>query len=323
MSTALAGVAHDIRSRALGWLHTHRQLGALDGGDITGNTDGYKALAETGLAASLVLRDGTAGSREATLARELLDFSWAQLKEGALLYERLLRHPLATDTIEGYAHFARAGYRHPGLERLIPHHAALGAAHVVEHVPNRRLAVANALRLTGHDGGAGAPDWQTSARATWLGGTPAPWYIDWMTGYHVTHTVFHLTDWGRWPGGLPGDMAAYLTRWLPVWTDIWTETCQWDLVGELLLVGSCLPAPYAEPDDWRRLAELQHADGLLPRDDQPVDDDAVTRFHDHQHTTIVAAIAASVALARALDTPAAGAPAIGTPATSTPDSPTP
>jgi hypothetical protein len=309
VSTALAGIAHDIRSRALGWLHTHRQLGALDGGDIDGDTEGYKALAETGLAACLVLRDGAAGSRERALARELLEYSWAQLKEGALLYERLLRRPLATDALESYAHFARAGCRHPGVERLIPHLAAMGAARFVEHVPNRRLAVANALRITGHDRGAGAPDWRTLARATWLGGTPAPWYIDWMTGYSVTHTVFHLTDWGRWPGGLPGDVAGYLTRWLPVWTDVWAETCQWDLVGELLLVGSCLPEPYAELDDWRRLAELQHADGLLPRDDQPVDDDPVTRFQDHQHTTVVAVLAATVALARALDAPATGTPA--------------
>ncbi|WP_415925481.1 DUF6895 family protein [Streptomyces sp. ME19-01-6] len=57
------------------------------------------------------------------------------MKEGALLYERLLRHPLATDVLECYAHFARTGHRHPGLERLIPHFAAMGAAHVVEHVP--------------------------------------------------------------------------------------------------------------------------------------------------------------------------------------------
>ncbi|WP_246111629.1 DUF6895 family protein [Streptomyces hawaiiensis] len=277
--------------------------------------DAYKALAETALTAGLILRDGAASSREATLARELLDFCWTELKEGALLYEQLLRHPLATDAFECYGHFARAGYSHRGLERLTSHLAAAGTAQAVEHVPNRRLAVANALRITGHDRGAGAPDWETLTRATWLGSTPPPWHIDWMTGYAVTHTVFHLTDWGRLPHALPGDVTAYITRWLPVWTDVWTETCQWDLVGELLFIGSCLPEPYAEPDDWRRLAEIQHEDGLVPRDDQPVDDAPATRFQDHHHPTVVAAIAATIALTRALDsmgTSAASATAPGT-----------
>jgi hypothetical protein len=302
MRSALAQTAHDIRSRALRWLHTHRSLGALEG-DVEADTETYKELQETALVASLILRDGAAGGEERTLARELLDFSWRQFEDGALLYERMLRRPVATDALEGYGCFARAGYRHPGVELLIPHFAAMGTAEAVEHVPNRRLAVTNALRITGHDHGVKAPHWETLTRATWLGSTPEPWFIDWMTGYCVTHTVFHLTDWGRHPQGLPDDVVSYLVRWLPVWTDIWVESCQWDLVGELLIVGSCLPEPYGEMSDWQRLAEIQHADGLVPRDDQPVDDDPVTRFRDHQHPTIVAAIAGTLALARALDTP--------------------
>ncbi|MGP4111403.1 DUF6895 family protein [Streptomyces sp. 4N509B] len=303
MTTDLARIAHEVRSRALGWLHTHRRFGALTGEDLSENLDAYKALGETALTACLVLRDGAAGSRDRSLARELLEFCWAQVGEGALLYERLLRHPLTTDAVEFYVPFARSGLRHPGLERLIPHLAAAGTAQIVEHVPNRRLAVANALRVTGHDRGAAALAWETLTRATWLGGTPQPWHIDWTTGYAVTHTVFHLTDWGRRPSGLPDDIVAYLTRWLPVWLDVWTEARQWDLVGELLVADCCLPAPRAEVDDWRRLADLQHPDGLTPRDGQPVEDDPATRFRDHQHTTIVAAIAATVALARVLGDP--------------------
>lgn len=314
MSTALARLAHDVRSRALGWLHTNRRLGALRDHDVAADLDAYKALGETAMAAGLVLRDGATGSHESALARELLDFCWTQMEDGTPLYERLLRNPLATDALEIYGHFAEAGYRHPGMERLIPHLAAAGTAEIVEHVPNRRLAVANALRITGYDRDGRVPDWGRLTRATWLGSTPAPWNIDWMTGYAVTHTVFHLTDWGRLPDYLPGDVSAYLTRWLPVWTDIWTETCQWDLVGELLLVGSCLPEPYAEVDDWRRMAALQHDDGLMPRDGQPVDDDPATRFRDHHHPTVVAAVAATVALARALNAPAPAASAPSDPA---------
>ncbi|GGT00540.1 DUF6895 family protein [Streptomyces violaceus] len=301
MSTALAQTAHDVGSRALHWLHAHRQAGALDGRDLAGDMEAYKALLETALAASLVLRDGASGSEQCALAHELLDFAWAQLKDGTLLYERLLRQPLATDAVEGYAHFARVGYRHTGMERLITHFAATGTARTVEYVPNRRLAIANALRVTGHD--QSADDWERLTRATWLGSTPQPWHLDWMTGYAITHTVFHLTDWGRDPRGLPDDLAAYLALWLPVWTDVWAETGQWDLVGELLIIGSCLPEPYVELGDWQRLAEVQHADGLVPRDDHPVDDDHATRFQDHQHPTIVATVAGTIALTRALNTP--------------------
>jgi hypothetical protein len=309
MSTALAPLAHLIRSRALDWLHTHRRLGALpEGAGLDEDLDAYKAVAEVALAAALTLRTGTAGSRERTQAGELLDFGWGQLRQGALLYERLLHHPLTTDPLESYSHFATAGYRHPGLEELIAQLAASGVAPAVECVPNRRLAIANALRTTGHDRGANTPDWPALSRATWLGNTLQPWLIDWETGYDMTHTVFHLTDWGRLPGALGEELTAYLGRWLPVWTDVWSEARQWDLVGELLIVGGCLPEPYAETQDWRDLAGLQHPDGLVPRDGDQVGDDPATRFADHQHTTLVAVIAATVVLDRDLDA-FAGSPA--------------
>ncbi|MFF8883150.1 DUF6895 family protein [Streptomyces flaveolus] len=301
MSTALAEIAHDIRYRALGWLYTHRQRGALVGNDLAQDMDASKALAETAVAASVILRGGTAGSQESAWAQALIQFAWAELKEGALLYERALHHPMATDVLEAYGHFARAGYRHPGLDRMIPHMAMCGAAHVPEYQPYQRLAAASALRLSGHDHGLNASDWHRWATDTWLGRTPAPWLLDWSTGYAVTHTVFHLTDWGRDPAGLPRNMAAYLTRWLPVWTDVWSEVCQWDLVGELLFVGCCLPEPSTELGDWQHLAEIQHSDGLMPADSQDVDDDPAVRFTEHQHSTIVAAVASTTALTRALD----------------------
>jgi hypothetical protein len=210
MSTAQAPLAHLIRSRALDWLHTHRRLGALpEGAGLDEDLDAYKAVAEVALAAALTLRTGTAGSRERTQAGELLDFGWGQLRQGALLYERLLHHPLTTDPLESYSHFATAGYRHPGLEELIAQLAASGVAPAVECVPNRRLAIANALRTTGHDRGANTPDWPALSRATWLGNTLQPWLIDWETGYDMTHTVFHLTDWGRLPGALGEELTAY------------------------------------------------------------------------------------------------------------------
>ncbi|MEU1054304.1 DUF6895 family protein [Streptomyces sp. NPDC005876] len=301
MSGDAARTTHTAGSRALGWLHRHRRLGALAGEDPDTRLDTYKALGETALTACLVLHHGAAGSRERVLARELLEFCWSELDEGLVLYQRLLRHPLATDPVELYGHLAGAGLRHPGMERLLPHFAAVGTARIVEHVPNRRLAVANALRMAGHGHRLEGTEWHRLTRATWLGNLPVPWQIDWATGYAVTHTVYHLTDWGRRPDGMPHDMTEYFSRWLPVWLDIWSETRQWDLVSELLLAGLCLDEPYDPADDLRRLAEQQHEDGLMPSDGRPVGDDPVTRFQDHQHTTLVAAATMTLALARSLD----------------------
>jgi hypothetical protein len=310
MSTVDARLAHDVAARGLEWLHTHRARGAFDetpSADLDGRAqETYKALGETALAASLVRRSGAAGTRELALADALLDFCWEQLGHGGLLYERQLRHPLLTDPLETYALFARAGRHHPALHELLTHRATLRGPLAAEVLPNRRLAVANATRVAGlDDSGTTAHALPVLTRATWLGSRPEPWLIDWMTGYAVTHTVFHLTDWGRLPGGLPEDLAAYLALWLPVWTDIWAEIAQWDLVGELMIVGCCLPEPYADPADFARLASIRHGDGMVPRDGQPVATDPGARFADNQHTTVVAVIAGVLALTRALDEPAA------------------
>ncbi|ONI87683.1 hypothetical protein ALI22I_20970 [Saccharothrix sp. ALI-22-I] len=300
MSTAVAHAAHEISSRAITWLHANRHLGGFPSettADLGDPDSVYKPLSETVLLSSLVLREGVAGPGEAQHARELLDFAWQQVREGDLLYERQLRHSVLTDPLETYAHFARSGKRHEGLEELLAHSAALGA--LTEVMPNRRLAVANARRIVGIGDG---EDWAELTRVTWLGATPQPWAIDWMTGYCLTHTVFHLTDWGARPEDMPEDLADYVATWLPVWIDIWSEVEQWDLVAELLIVGVCLPEPLFQEADWKRLAGVQHADGLVPRDGAPVDDDPLQRFSDQQHPTIVAAIAGTLALSRLLST---------------------
>jgi hypothetical protein len=297
--TAVTAVAHEVASGALTWLAANRGLGDLPGGEFDfADPDGqYKPLGEAALAASLVLREGVSGTAELQAARDLVDHSWTQFREGDLLYERSLQHTLNTDATEFYGSFVRAGYRHDRLDRLLRHTFALKSPHAAELVPNRRLAVANAVRLIGLPDRA---DWPALIDATWLGAMPEPWTIDWATGYHVTHTVFHATDWAATPAGLPPAIAAYLADWLPVWADIWRETAQWDLLGELLIVGACLEEPWTDPDAWTALAAAQLSDGLLPRDGEPVDEDPALRYGNHQHPTIVAAVAGCLTVSRTL-----------------------
>ncbi|QQQ76883.1 hypothetical protein IOD16_39060 [Saccharothrix sp. 6-C] len=299
--TTVVHVAHDVAAGALGWLHANHELGAFEDdaaiADLNDPDEAYKPLCELGLASSLVLREGVAGTAEQRAASELLDFSWKQMHEGDLLYERQLRHALLTDPLETYVHYARSGLRHEALEQVLAQCSV--ADSMTEVLPNRRLAVANAHRVLGVHRD---DDLVMMLRQTWLGRTPQPWALDWYTAYYMTHTVFHLTDWGALPGDLPPDVVEYLENWLPAWIDVWAEAEQWDLLGELLIVGACLPEPRCERAEWELFARAQHADGFLPRDSGPVDDDPRKRYHDHQHTAVVATIAGTLTLSRLFGT---------------------
>ena len=303
MNGGVLGTAQRIGSQALSWLRDSAHFGALPDTtvDFADPDNAYKPLGETALAASLVLREGVGGPAELRTSRDLLDQAWAQLRHGDFLFERQLRHPMVTDPVETYAHFVRGGHRHPGLDRIAEHLGGLASTRAVEMMPNRRLGVANAHRVIGSGcGPADDGDWAAMAADTWLGASPEPWVIDWMTGYNMTHTVFHLTDWGARPDGLPEPLAAYLRDWLPVWADVWQEVAQWDLLGELLIVDACLPEPVCDPRTWDRLAQVQHPSGLLPRDAEPVTEDPRQAFKDHEHTAVVAVVASTLTLSRAL-----------------------
>jgi hypothetical protein len=296
--TTVVHIAHDVTAGALGWLHAHRELGAFEDdatADLNDPNGVYKSLCELALVSSLVLREGVAGTAEQVAARELLEFTWGQLRDGDLLYERQLRHALLTDPLETYVHHARSGFRHEPLEEALREGSA--ADSLTEVLPNRRLAVANAHRVVGIPRD---DDLVAMFRQTWLGRTPQPWALDWYTAYHLTHAVFHFTDWGGLPDDLPPDVVEYLGNWLPVWVDVWAEAGQWDLLGELLIVGACLPEPHCDLAEWQLFARAQHPDGFVPRDTDPVVDDPRKRFHDHQHTAVVAAVAGTVAMSRLL-----------------------
>lgn len=298
MSTAIPSIASQVATKALRWLHTNQRLGAMPPGttaDLAEPDSVYKPLGESALAASLVLREAVAKPADLHAAEELVDFTWHELGTGDLLYERALRHTLMTDPLEVYAHFVRCGRRHPSLDQLLAHQIRLCSVHNIEALPNRKLAIANAARIIGLDYG---HDWNTLSAATWLGARPEPWAIDWMTAYYMTHTVFHLTDWGARPEGLNAEITAYLWTWLPVWIDVWLEIGEWDLVGELLIVGACLEEPYRNSHHWAAFAAVQHPDGLVPRDAEPVEGTPQQIFTAHQHTVMVAIVAGTLATAR-------------------------
>lgn len=290
--------AHQIAVRALGWLSLSRDRFALPAGvssnQLRPNED-MKPLGELLLVACIAMREATMGSRETQVARALVEFAWAQVRGGDVLHELQREQPIETYPMETYAWFARAGYRHRQMDELVAHLNHLRAGRVLEVVPNRALAIFNAERQLGLPS-RHAPAVLTAR--TWLGGTPEPWAIDFFTFYSMTHTVFHLTDWGSRPDGLPAHLQGYLHAWLPAWLEVYLEAGEWDLISELLIVNSCLTEPDDYPHAWEALAGAQQPDGLLPARPQRVQTDAAKAFSDHYHATAVTTIAGILAVSR-------------------------
>ncbi|MBB1243936.1 hypothetical protein GL263_10260 [Streptomyces durbertensis] len=254
--------------------------------------------------------------RLARHARGLLDFAWAEIAEGRVLLELARAEPHATYPLEIYSAFASAGLRDEEFEEFTGALVRTRAWAFTEQQPNRRLGVLAAehhARLPSHD------DPTEVLRRTWLGSLPEPWTFDVAAGYALTHTVFHLTDWGARPAGVPADLNRYLHHWLPCWLDTCLEDQQWDLTCELLAVGASLPAPYP-PDRyrpvWRELAARRAADGSLHEvgpdtegpDTEGRDDGPPDRFTHRYHSTLAVAFAAALTAAALT---AAGVPAHG------------
>jgi len=297
-AAAAAATAQQVAGRALGWLDAaveHFTLPEQVPPDQVDADGKIKPLGELALVGSLVIREGAAGHRQAHIAATLVEFAWRQLRGGEVLYELQRANPVTTYPMEVYAPFVRAGYHHRQLAELLAHLGGLRAAQVAELMPNRALAVVNANRTLGLPDRA---DIATLTARTWLGGTPEPWAVDFLTLYAMTHTVFHLTDWGAHPSGLPNHVQVYLHAWLPAWLEVYLEAGQWDLIAELLIVDLCLTEPDFYPQAWEYLAGAQHADGLVPYGPVRVPREVAKAFRNHYHPTLVAAIAGTLAVSR-------------------------
>ncbi|MQS35352.1 DUF6895 family protein [Streptomyces katsurahamanus] len=304
MDTEAVRLARRVSEGAVEWLGRMRGEFALPDvpeHEIDGNA--LKSLSELTLAAGMVHREAVAGRQCAATAESLLDYAWRQFKEGDMLYRLQTHTPAATHPMEMYALFAAAGYRHAALDGLTAHLTGLRASRVTEHVPNRRLAlVASARRI-------GLPvldDVDALIEQTWLGGTPEPWMLDVNNAYGVTHTVFHLTDYGSDPDGLPEHLQEYLRLWLPVWVEVFAETRFWDLLLEFLVVGTCLKSPLFFPHVWELVAAAQRDDGMVPNGLTVPPAEPEYAWLNHHHPTIVAAVTGTLAVSRALTLTAAG-----------------
>lgn len=306
MTSAPPALLHDVGDRALAWLDDNRERFRLTDGDLgtgQGIIERLKPVGELAINMSVLAREGVAGSRQHDRSVRLLDFVWRDLLDGGNLLARLQhQEPLSPVPLEIYASLHELGRRHPGLESAIGLARTTASWQSVEMVPNRRLGLLNAERKIGL---VPSGDSDQAQAATWLGRTPEPWTVELHIAYDITHTVFHLTDWGAEPGRLPPAVAAYLALYLPAWAADWAELEHWDLLGELLVVDACLPSPTLDAGLWERYAAAQAADGAMPVQGAMPTGSAAEVFDIVHHPTLVAAFASAMATSRSLSSDAA------------------
>ncbi|MDI5968544.1 hypothetical protein POF50_004145 [Streptomyces sp. SL13] len=306
------GPEREVATAALRWTAARRDDFALPPDILAPDTDVNRTLKPLGELAQLsgsILRHTAPDDERHRLARESVDWAWEQTARGALFADLLRCEPFATYPLEIYAAFAAVGLCHPRVQDFCATMTRTRGWRLLEQPPNRRLGVLNCEARTGFVPHDAAP---AVLRRTWLGGLPEPWTFEHASGYALTHTVFHLTDWGRAPQRVPPDLARYLTVWLPAWLDGCLEQEQWDLACELLAVAASVPGPGprdASRAAWERIAAVQRPDGAVPEAGATAPAMANGRtFWNCYHSTLVAAFAATLATFRLAECapPAAG-----------------
>ncbi|MDQ1034160.1 hypothetical protein QFZ75_000576 [Streptomyces sp. V3I8] len=299
---------HTVGTGALEWLHAHRDEFRLeqDVDPEVGFLERFKPVGELAVICKVLFREGVSGSRQTELARQLLDHAWRDTLDGGRMLVRGQRiEPLSPIPFEVYLPFKELGYSNPEAEQAFRLNQRLESFAAHELPPVRRLGLSAFQRRFGLQ--PRPPEAEIVGR-TWLGRTPEPWTVEGHTAYDITHTVFHLTDWGENPDGLPAPLADYLATWLPAWLDDWLDLQRWDLLGELLVVDACLPRPTLDERAWEGFAAAQQPDGAMPAVRTMPRGERDELFDLVYHPTLVAAFASVLATSRAL-TQLAHAPA--------------
>ncbi|GGP82315.1 DUF6895 family protein [Streptomyces calvus] len=293
-------IVHTVGVGAMEWLWAHRDGFRLepDADPEVGFLERFKPVGELALVCKVLFREGVAGSRQADLARRLLDHVWRETLDGGTMLVRGQRtEPASPIPFEVYLPFRELGYSQPEVERAVVLNHRLDSWRAFEATPTRRLGLSAFQRRFGLTP---RPAEDEALRATWLAHTPEPWTVEGHIAYDITHCVFHLTDWGENPAGLPADIADYLATWLPAWIDDWLDLERWDLLGELLVVDACLPRPTLDEPAWRAFAAAQQPDGAMPAIRVMPEGDEEAVFDIVYHSTLVAAFASVLATSRAL-----------------------
>lgn len=262
-----------------------------------------KPLSELALCLAVIDRCGV----KIPFVRRTAEWAWARCGHG----EHLLRLLLArNDFLPGcslYASLSHFGFRSTALDAAV---LTLSRTRMAERLPLQpwsKLALAYNLWQLGI---ADAP--AQDDRSLYIDARPEPWIIPGEIAYAITHEVFFLTDFGFRP--IASDaLREYLSFWIPYWSGIFVAERDWDISGEWAMCWSCLRRPF-EGKHERILAsvlEAQAPDGHVAGPEgaggilfAPGDSPSRRHFLARYHTTLVAVMAAGMALRAEKNDPA-------------------
>ncbi|GAA1394522.1 hypothetical protein GCM10009639_28710 [Kitasatospora putterlickiae] len=205
-----------------------------------------------------------------------------------------------------------------GLAAGGPHRAALAEATAGDFLTPRRKSPFLHLETRYYAELAGVPhrlaDYPELYRISRLAAHTDERPIAELDVCNVTHTVFHLADFGFRAPGLDGADLAHARDRVHRLTEECVRRGEWDLTAKLVLAQYCLGLdPLSTPSGaagLRLLAEVQTPDGALPgrsaTDRAAADANPVAFFRASYQSTLVVALATVVLLHRAPAEPALG-----------------
>lgn len=226
--------------------------------------------------------------------QSLLNWAWNKVERGDFLFRLLAARPDLYQLALPTALFALNDLQNERLLKLLTNVSQLRLFLKVETERWVTISVLYAYELLGQHVLTLA-DFEKS----WLFERPEPWLITNNSAYALTHEVFYLTDFGRRKSKAPSEVVAYIDCWAPAWISYYSEKRDWDLVGELILVGQCLDMPWSN-SALDLLIENQQIDGSIMgptgagnRLVRANDTEVRKEFLSKYHTTLVGALALS------------------------------
>ncbi len=264
------------------YLHAHLPLLR---GRPPGERAADKAACEIALLCWGLSRNAALWARLQAPADDLLDWADMRLRSGGVL-DAMLWQPARLPM------FALGDGFLTALQRPAPmFHTACAAVRVgglgrdTERSPYQALEAAFAEALAGHESSPVAP-------THWLANGPFLPLLSVDDGYAFTHALFYLTRFGRVP--LP---QAYAVEPLHEALEAGLWWCLWrrdfDLLAEMLLCAlfTDMPATAAVRTGIALLRASGRRDGHLSAwEDLPAPHDPATRFFQHYHPLLVAAL---------------------------------
>jgi hypothetical protein len=200
-------------------------------------------------------------NRNPVLSRQLradAEWAWKECANGESILSMLQARPDLFELVTVCGSFSALGFRNPQLDQWLQ--VLFHANGRAGELPSwRRVALSFHLAQLGLI----EPEMHLDP-TSWLAALPEPWIISEERLYALTHQIFYLTDFGRYPERADEAVTAYIELWLPVWAARAKAEANLDLLGELLLVALYLQQHGNVTDLTDDYLDAQADDGSFP-----------------------------------------------------------